>query len=521
MQYTNPVKTKLKNGESAFFAMVRFPNPITAQVIARSGVDSICIDNEHFPFTDEQICNIVRAVHQVGIECTIRPNLKEHNYIYKLLDMGIDGFLFANVESAEELKTLISAAKYPPEGTRGCCPITAGAQYGVGINIDEYYKKKNDTISIGVMIESQKGIANIQEIMAVPGIDYFAVGPSDMSGSFGRPGKASDPDIKASIDDLHKTVISAGFPVESLGYSVEQAKKDYAEGKKVFNIGSDLQMLTKKYAANIQAVRDAIKEFGAEYPDTDAKTKLSNKKPVVCSFVRIADPGIAELAARSGVDFVTLDDEHFPYTDRELYNSIVAVHLAGKSCVVRVHDKSRAYIGRMLDLGADGILAPQVESAEEVEAIIQAVKYAPRGKRGYCPISACANFGYGYSPATFSEVANKKTIVGIMIETKGAVEDLDKILALDGLDYISIGPSDLSASYGYPGDYEVKEVKEAIEYATKASLASKCSVSAQCYDKESALKALKEGMNMFNVGSDLQFLIWGFDEHVGNMKKAF
>ena len=92
-----------------------------------------------------------------------------------------------------------------------------------------------------------------------------------------------------------------------------------------------------------------------------------------------------------------------------------------------------------------------------------------------------------------------------MIETKGAVEDLDKILALDGLDYISIGPSDLSASYGYPGDYEVKEVKEAIEYATKASLASKCSVSAQCYDKESALKALKEGMNMFNVGSDLQF----------------
>ena len=521
MLYSNPVKEKLKKGVPAFFAMLRFSNPMIAQIIAKSGVDSICIDNEHYPFTDEQIINIVRAVHDVGVECTIRPSLKNTNYIYRLLDMGVDGLLFPNVETAEEAKGIIAACKYPPLGNRGCCPITAGAEYGINVDVQEYYKKKNDAVSIGIMIESKAGIENIEDILKLDGIDYFAVGPSDMSGSFGRPGRAGDPDIKAEIDALHNTIIAAGIPVESLGYSTEQAVKDFNEGKKVFNIGSDLQMLTKRFKFHVESVRNAIAKYSNLNSQLTLKEKFEKKQPIINCFVRIPEPAIAEIAGLSGADMVTLDNEHFPYTDKDLYNSIIATHLAGKKAIVRIYDKSPAYIGRLLDMGADGILAPQVKSAEEVEQIIQSVKYAPRGMRGYCPISIAADYGIGHTVEGYSEEANNQTIIGVMIETKEAIEDLDRILALDGLDYISVGPSDLSASYGYPGLYDVKVVSDAVAYANKAAIESKVSVSAQCYNQESAENALSKGVNVINIGSDLQFLLWGFGEHISNLKKAF
>ena len=171
-------------------------------------------------------------------------------------------------------------------------------------------------------------------------------------------------------------------------------------------------------------------------------------------------------------------------------------------------------------MGADGIVAPQVQSAEEVEQIVRAAKYAPRGDRGLCPITTGADYGFGYSASEIAEKTNKETIVGVMVENRSAVEDLDRILKVDGLDFISIGPSDMSASYGYPGQPDHPVVKAAIQQAWDKILASKIALQGQAYNDDAAEKMLKDGKNLLNLGSDLQYMIWGFSEYIPSVKEV-
>ena len=514
MDYVNSAKVKMKERKLLVTAMLRFANPSVAEIMVKCGIDSVCIDNEHYPFTDTDVVNIVRAVHGAGGRCTMRHVPKSHGALYRLMDMGIDGVLLPNVETAEEAKLLVSAVKYPPEGSRGCCPITRGADFGMGIDVQEYYQKKNDTVTVEVMIESRTGLSHLDEIMKVPGIDMIVIGPSDFSGSYGRPGRASDPDIKADIDNAISRIKAAGFPVETMAYDIDFALKKIAEGERVISSRSDLQLLTKTFEERVAAA----KKIMGEPKHSDPVARLRAKEPVTMPYLRIAEPSIAEIAVMAGCDFVVIDDEHFAFSDREIIDMIRAVHCRGGKAIVRVHDKNRGFIGRILDMGADGIIAPQVSSYEEALAVVQATKYPPVGNRGFCPITPGADYGIGMTPKEYGEKKNDEIVVGLMIETKGAIEDLDKILSIKELDYASIGPSDVSASYGYPGDYSNPVVQEAIETARSKITASHVALSGQCYKDEDVSKVLAAGRTVLNLGSDVQFLIWGFTEYVKAVK---
>ena len=139
MNYNSTVKQKLKERKPLITGAVRLPDPSLAVIIAKAGVDAVLIDNEHFPFTDAAITDICRAVHGEGTCCLIRVGQKNLNYIYRVMDMGVDGVLLPNVETAEEAQLIVDAVKYPPVGQRGCCPITRGADYGVNLNVSEDY----------------------------------------------------------------------------------------------------------------------------------------------------------------------------------------------------------------------------------------------------------------------------------------------------------------------------------------------------------------------------------------------
>ena len=496
MVFSNPVKEKMKARKPVIGAMLRFANPMLAEIMIKTGIETVCIDNEHYPFTDEQIVNICRAVHGAGGICTIRLGQKNREAIYRVMDMGVDGILMPNVETAEEADMIVNATKYPSvggTGNRGCCPITRGADYGVNLDIPEYYRRINDVTTVSIMIESKTGLENLEEILKNKGIDDFTIGPSDMSGSFGRPGKASDPDIKEAIENALNRMYEAGFAVESLAYNLDQVREALSKNRTLLNTGSDLQMLTRSFASHISGAKQRIERLGLKTTGKTVKERINRKEPVLVTYLRVAEPGIAEIAAHSGTDLVIIDDEHFPFTDAELSNEIRGVHLFGGTCVVRVHDKRTSSIYRILDMGADGIVAPQVQSAEEVESIVRAVKYGPRGNRGFCPITTGAGYGFGQTPMDYASKANKETIVGVMVENRLAVEDLDRILKVEGLDFISIGPSDMSASYGYPGQPDHPVVREAIQKAWDKILASGVALQGQAYNDDAAEKMLKDG----------------------------
>ena len=521
MNYVNPVKEKYKQHKPVINGMVRFSNPMLAELMARAGVETITIDNEHYPFTDEDITNICRAVHAHGKECTVRLGNKNLNAIYRVMDMGVDGVLLPNVETAEEAQMIVDAVKYPPMGKRGCCPITRGADYGIGIDVHEYYEKINEKTTVGIMIESKRGYENLDEIMKVKGIDYFTIGPSDFSGSFGKPGQAAtDPEIKAAMADAYSRMLEAGYSIGGLAYTPEQCREAIKSGKTFLNIGSDLQMLTKSFAAHINGARAEIKKAGLESDLSNPVEKLKAGVPVLTPFIRIAEPGIGEIMAMSGTDFVIVDDEHFPFSDKELINVIRAIQGRGAKVIVRPHDKSKAAIGRILDMGADGIMAPQVLTAEEAEAIVKSVKYGPEGYRGLCPITAGADYGFGHNAQDYAVQANKKTIVGIMIETKSAVDDMDRILAVPGVDFIAYGPSDLSNSYGVPGQYESDLVKEVVKTIRTKTIKAGIALFSLSYSDETVAADLKDGATALNIGSDLQYMIWGWTKLVADIKKV-
>lgn len=519
MKFDSRVKKLLRANRPVLTAMTRLQNPVYAEIMALSGLDCVIVDNEHYPFTDEDYVNIVRAVHGAGADCAIRLSEKRFDAIYRALDMGFDGIYMPNVETAEEARMIVDACKYPPEGRRGCCPITRGADYGVNNPQSEYYANINDSITVTIMIESKKGYENIDAILKVRGIDIIALGPSDFSGSFGRPGHADDQDIKAAMEEVYEKARKAGVSYETTVHTVEDAVEGLGRGDNILYLDSDLQIISAALRRHTAEAKEAIRRRGLDSIGMKVKDMIRSGKPVVLPYIRLPEPAVAEMAVLQGADLIVLDNEHFAYSDKDLVNMIRAVHCRGGKVLVRLPDKNKAYIGRILDMGADGVVAPIIDSYEEALDVVKSCTYGPIGHRGLCPITAGADYGFGHSAEEYAAKKNSEVIIAVMIESQTGVRDLDKILSIPEIDYISIGPADISASYGYPGQVDspvvqkiIADIRERIKAAGKAACG-------QCYNAAATDKALDESLTVLNTGSELQYLMWDLKEILRKIKE--
>lgn len=151
----------------------------------------------------------------------------------------------------------------------------------------------------------------------------------------------------------------------------------------------------------------------------------------------------AEAISTQGFDYVAIDTQHGLIDTTMALRMIQAIDVGGSLPIVRVPDTSGATIGRMLDYGALGIIAPMINNRQDVEDIVAACRYAPVGRRSYGPIRPSIRFG-----ADYPERAADLIAVIPMIETLQALENLDEILSVDGVDAIYVGPSDLSLCLG-------------------------------------------------------------------------
>lgn len=192
----------------------------------------------------------------------------------------------------------------------------------------------------------------------------------------------------------------------------------------------------------------------------DVKRKLEAGEVVFGSFVKLDAPAIVELYGIAGFDFVILDAEHGCYTHAGLENMIRTCERMGMSSVVRTPDAGEANILHVLDSGASGIQVPSLRSAADVREVIRKAKYWPLGERGSA--RACRAAAYGALP-DYEQRANRETLVSVHVENKEMVEDIEALCAVDELDVLFIGPGDLSASLGHPGDAAHPDVVAAID----------------------------------------------------------
>ena len=173
------------------------------------------------------------------------------------------------------------------------------------------------------------------------------------------------------------------------------------------------------------------------------KEKVKAGKPVIGTFVEIGHPDITEWLSRLDFDWILLDAEHGPLGFETMQNMMQSMN--GTDCVpiVRPQWNDPVVIKRVLDIGAYGVLVPWVSNRQEAEAAVRACKYPPQGLRGYGPRRAAM------LDSKYFQTANDQLLISVQIETQTALDNLDDILSVDGIDACYIGPYDLSCSLGF------------------------------------------------------------------------
>jgi 4-hydroxy-2-oxoheptanedioate aldolase len=202
------------------------------------------------------------------------------------------------------------------------------------------------------------------------------------------------------------------------------------------------------------------------------KEKLLAGQPAFGVSVMFPSPQLVEMVGRLGFDWVLLDCEHGSLSPESVELMAMAAELTGLTPIARPRTNSPEAILRVMDRGAMGVQVPHVNTASDARRAVEAVKFHPLGTRGLAAGTRPAQYGFAGSAAEYVQEANRETLVCVQLEEAEALSNLDKILRVDGVDVLFVGPSDLSQSLGYPGRSDVPEVRGAMDRAFAAIVAA-------------------------------------------------
>ncbi len=223
------------------------------------------------------------------------------------------------------------------------------------------------------------------------------------------------------------------------------------------------------------------------------KEKILSGQPAFGLSVMFPSPQIVEMVGKLGFDWVLIDCEHGSNSPESVELMAMAAELSGVTPIARPWTNSPEAILRVMDRGAMGVQVPHVNTAADARRAVEAVKYHPLGNRGLAVGTRPANFGFGVSGADYVKIANQETLVCVQLEEKEALQNIDEILRVEGVDVFFVGPSDLSQSMGYPGRSDAPEVKDAMDN-TFASIVAAGKTPGSAGNAQATLNYLDKGV---------------------------
>ncbi len=240
----NKVKRKLAAGETSFGTWVTLGHLHATRVLANAGFDWLCLDVEHAPYDWRETAAVVAAIADAGCVPLIRVPTGSHDWIKRALDAGAYGIVVPMVDSVEQAREAIAAAKYPPMGSRS----SGGGMHNLNFDcpVGEYYEKANDETLVILQTESPEGVRNAREIYSLDGCDAIFVGPNDLKFQMRAPDGRfpSDEQLEASIQEVIRIGKDVGCPTGMHVLSADVAQQRTEEGMQFIAVGSDLGMLT-------------------------------------------------------------------------------------------------------------------------------------------------------------------------------------------------------------------------------------------------------------------------------------
>ncbi|WP_414474768.1 4-hydroxy-2-oxoheptanedioate aldolase [Microvirga sp. M2] len=242
-------------------------------------------------------------------------------------------------------------------------------------------------------------------------------------------------------------------------------------------------------------------------PHNAFKAALRTGRPQIGLWLALASPYVAEICAGAGYDWLLIDAEHGPNDVPLLAAQLQAVAASASHPVVRVPIGEAWIIKQVLDIGAQTLLIPMVESAEQARALVRATRYPPEGMRGVGAALARASH-YNRLP-DYLQSANEQICLLLQVESRAGLAAIEEIAAIDGVDGIFVGPADLAADMGFLGDPGAPEVQAAVIDGLRRSLACGKAAGILTADQELAKSYVELGASFVAIGSDVGVLAGG------------
>jgi len=245
------------------------------------------------------------------------------------------------------------------------------------------------------------------------------------------------------------------------------------------------------------------------------KDKFNRGEAVVGTWINLSGPPVIEIIGRSGFDFLLIDGEHSPFNETDLRDALIACDNTPAETLVRVRANEEPRIKLALDLGANAVMVPMVNTVDDARRAVKAAKFPMLGGRGIGPWRAS---DYYRDFDNYMATANEATALIIQIEHRDAVEAIDDIIAVEGIDAIFVGPADLSASLGHGTNTGNADTVSAIERVAKACTARGMPMGIDCLSPEHITHWGALGFRIFIFGADFIFLDEGARDAVATAR---
>lgn len=249
------LKNKLLQNKQTIGSWLTIGHPNVVEIMASAGFEWLVVDMEHTSIDLTMAQILITTIQSKGMKALVRVSKNEEVIIKKVLDMGADGIIVPMVKSSDEAREAVGYAKYPPIGKRGV-GLYRAQNYGLGF--EEYREKnKNETVVIA-QIEHIEAVKNIDDILSVDGIDGTIVGPYDLSGSMGKPGRYDDADVKEALERVKSACFAHKKP---LGFHVIQS--DYQKLKEKIDEGYTFLAFSLDFFFLGDKAREEMSKIGA------------------------------------------------------------------------------------------------------------------------------------------------------------------------------------------------------------------------------------------------------------------
>jgi 2-keto-3-deoxy-L-rhamnonate aldolase RhmA len=253
--FTNPVKTRLKQGLPAVGTWISLPAPSVAELLSTFQPDWLVFDTEHGPATHERLEDLLRAIKGTDVVPIVRVLNNDMGLIKQALDRGAYGVLVPLVNTAEQARAAVAAAKYPPAGIRGVAG-TRITRYGM--DLPDYFARWNELVLVIVQIETTEALENVEAIAAVPGVDVLFVGPNDLSATLGIFRQFDHPRFIQALERIKAAAKNHGVAIGYMASSTEEVLQRIDEGFQFVSHGSDARFLSSAARPAFEKIREGL-----------------------------------------------------------------------------------------------------------------------------------------------------------------------------------------------------------------------------------------------------------------------